>query len=99
MDVEIHYADPLHSPFTLQISCGYGDIVEETETHDPVDLCMMPGRPYRAEGVIDIASHYHIHRVDNAARRQHGGPESITTKLIVGMVEHIHSKEASLFKA
>ncbi len=60
---------------------------------------MMPWRPYRAEGVVDLASHYHFHRVDNAARRQHGGLECITTKLIVGMVEHIHSQEASFFKA
>ena len=53
--VPVEDGHPLQAVMLQGIYRAQGDVVKKAETHGPVPLGVMPGRPHGAEGVIQLA--------------------------------------------
>src|SRR5208282_4909175 len=87
MDIKIHYAYPLHFPFTPQVPGGNGYVVEIAKSHDLAHFCMMSGRPDSAEGIVYLSLHQEIDGIENAAYSQHRGFKGLGAYFIIGMIK------------
>ncbi len=67
MHVEVDDGDPRRAVRLERVRRADGDVVEEAETHRPVALRMMPGRPHRAECAAAVAAHHEVRGEDQRA--------------------------------
>ena len=53
--VEVHDAHPVDAELLLDVAGGDRHVVEVAKPHGAADFRVMPGRPHRAEGVVQPA--------------------------------------------
>src|ERR1035438_5104610 len=67
MHVPIRDQHSLHAVLLLGIASRDGDAIEQAEAHAANGRSVMAGRTYDAKGVLRLAAHYRVHRVERTA--------------------------------
>ena len=83
--VEVDHGHALQVVALQGVLGGNGHIVEEAKTHGLVVLGVVPGRAHAAEGVLQLAGHDGIHRIDRRASSTQGRRPSVAVHGGVGV--------------